>query len=1349
MYLLRNFSLIRSFRSFLLIVALFVFASSAFAGEKAASSNTTIHSASEVNYPPFSLIGADGLADGFSVELLRAALAAMGRDVTFHIGTWSEVRGLLERGEIDALPLVGRTPEREEIFDFTFPYMTLRGAIVVRQGTRGIRTLADLKGGQVAVMKGDNAEEFLRRKDHGINVHTTTTFEDALRELSEGRHDAVVMQRLVALRLLGESGITNLEIINNPIEGFQQEFCFAVREGNRQGLALLNEGLALVFADGTYRRLHAKWFAAMQLPADRPVIVGGDHNYPPFEYLNDKGQPTGFAVELTNAIASEMNLAVQIRLGPWADTVESLASGEIDAIQGMFYSAERERTFDFSPSYLLSSYIAVVRQGSGFPPESFEELNGKKLIVQKGDIILDVLAAQGLMNHVSVVETQEDVLRAVSDGNYDFALVPRTNVLYLIEKNGWTNLVPGRHSFFSGEYSYAVSNKNAALLAEFSEGLRILKESGEYRRIYEKWLGLYDESPPTFLSVLRYIAMVALPLLVLLLIFIFWWWSMRRQVEVRTRDLRKSMEFQRAMFTCSPVALYSVDHEGIVTAWNSSTERIFGWTADEIIGKPLPIVPEESQDEFKKILNEIINGSFFSGIELVRKKKDGTLFDCSLSAAPLLDHNGKVVGSMAAMEDLTERKRSQLRIEHLNRLLRTIRDVNQLIVREHDRDTLMREACDLLVNNHGYLSALIVMTDDHDLPAAWAFEGLAAESTELAALLKQGKLPPCCRHARNKKGVMLVNERPNICSDCPVTLGTANSQSLCVALRHDDKTYGYLAAATEINFVEDQEEQGLFAEMAGDFAYALNVLEREAEHRQGEMALRESESRFRMFAELAPVGVVILDDNEQTLFVSSKFTELFGYTLRDLPSVEEWWQLAYPNENFRERVRREWLSNIETAKRTHTENRPMEYPVTCKDGSVRQVVFRLATTGSLKFVVLIDISERKHAEEEREKLERQLIQAQKMESVGRLAGGVAHDYNNVLGVIIGFTELAMDKTAPDDPLNEDLQEVLNAARRATEITRQLLAFARKQTIAPQVLNLNDTLDSMLKMLRRLIGEDIDLSWRPRSGLWSVKIDPSQLDQLLANLCVNARDAIADVGKITIETRNVSFDEEYCTDHPGFSPGDFALLAVSDDGCGMDKEILDQLFEPFFTTKETGKGTGLGLATVYGIVKQNEGFINVYSEPGKGSTIKIYLPRHGSEAEGVREVAAAEIPQGQGETILIVEDEAAILRLAVKMLERQKYVVLEAATPGRAVEIAKEHGGAIDLLITDVIMPEMNGRDLANEMQVLYPELKVLFMSGYTADVIAHRGVLDEGVNFVQKPFSNHGLAIKVREVLTR
>ena len=380
-------------------------------------------------------------------------------------------------------------------------------------------------------------------------------------------------------------------------------------------------------------------------------------------------------------------------------------------------------------------------------------------------------------------------------------------------------------------------------------------------------------------------------------------------------------------------------------------------------------------------------------------------------------------------------------------------------------------------------------------------------------------------------------------------------------------------------------------------------------------------------------------------------------------------------------------------------------------------------------------------------LQAQLIQAQKMESVGRLAGGVAHDYNNALSVIIGFTELAIDGVDPTGPLCDDLKEVLAAAKHATEITRQLLAFARKQIIAPKVLDLNDNLEGMLKMLRRLIGEDIDLAWLPRASLWPVKIDSSQIDQILANLCVNARDAIEGVGKVTIETDNVVFDTDYCADHVGFVPGEFVKLAFSDDGCGMAKEILSKIFEPFFTTKDVEKGTGLGLATVYGIVKQNNGFINVYSEPGKGTTIKIYLPRHEGKVVEIQEESTVEILKSQGETVLIVEDELSILKLAHKILDGLGYTVLTAATPGEALGLAEEHAGEIDLLITDVIMPEMNGRELAERLQSLYPDLKCMFMSGYTANAIAHHSVLDKGVYFIQKPFPKRDLATTVRKAL--
>jgi two-component system, cell cycle sensor histidine kinase and response regulator CckA len=377
----------------------------------------------------------------------------------------------------------------------------------------------------------------------------------------------------------------------------------------------------------------------------------------------------------------------------------------------------------------------------------------------------------------------------------------------------------------------------------------------------------------------------------------------------------------------------------------------------------------------------------------------------------------------------------------------------------------------------------------------------------------------------------------------------------------------------------------------------------------------------------------------------------------------------------------------------------------------------------------------------------QFEQAQKMESVGRLAGGVAHDFNNMLGIILGYAEIALYEADRGTPLHENLTEIRKAAHRSTDLTRQLLAFARKQTIDPRVLNLNATVEGMFNMLRRLIGEHIDLAWLPGADLWPVKMDPAQIDQILANLCVNARDAIADVGKVTIETENVSLDEAYCAGHAGFVPGEYVMLAVSDNGCGMDDETMRNLFEPFFTTKGVGKGTGLGLSTVYGIVKQNDGFINVTSEPGRGTTFKITIPRHAGSIVEASAASAAELPQGHGETLLLVEDEPALLNMGKEMLEKLGYTVLSAGAPRDAMRLADEHAGEIHLLMTDVVMPEMNGRDLAERLLANNPGMKCLFMSGYTADVIARHGALDEGVHFIQKPFSMGDLAVKVRGMM--
>ncbi len=380
-------------------------------------------------------------------------------------------------------------------------------------------------------------------------------------------------------------------------------------------------------------------------------------------------------------------------------------------------------------------------------------------------------------------------------------------------------------------------------------------------------------------------------------------------------------------------------------------------------------------------------------------------------------------------------------------------------------------------------------------------------------------------------------------------------------------------------------------------------------------------------------------------------------------------------------------------------------------------------------------------------LEERFQQAQKMESIGRLVGGVAHDFNNMLGVIIGQAELMLDEPGIDEKLKAGLNEIRKAAERSANLTRQLLAFARKQTIAPRVIDLNEVVEGMLKMLRRLIGEDILLSWLPSSNLWPVKLDPSQVDQILANLCVNSKDAISGSGIVTIQTANHSFDEAFCKVRKDFFPGDYVCLAVSDDGCGMDEKTVEHLFEPFFTTKEVGRGTGLGLATVYGIVKQNLGFIIAESSPGEGTTFEIYLPRHKGPVPAEAYEAARPVKKGRGETVLVVEDDPPLLLLISRVLKGLGYEVIEAASGDPAIALAESHRGAIDLLISDIIMPGMNGRDLSDRLKAKRPGIRVLFVSGYPADIISGQSVLEKGVSFLPKPFSAAGLASKVREAL--
>ncbi len=522
------------------------------------------------------------------------------------------------------------------------------------------------------------------------------------------------------------------------------------------------------------------------------------------------------------------------------------------------------------------------------------------------------------------------------------------------------------------------------------------------------------------------------------------------------------------------------------------------------------------------------------------------------------------------------------------------------------------------------------------------------------------------------------------------------------------------------------------------------------ERKQMEETLRESEQRFRTLFHQSMDAIAIMDgDPPRYRFVNPAFIELFGYSSEEITTLndEDAWVLVHPDD------RPIVQANLKERMEGRATSARYEFRILRKDGEVRWVEASgsIAEVGGRKFnqTIYRDITPRKQAEALQQSLQDQLIQAQKLESVGRLAGGVAHDFNNMLSVILGGLDLVEEQVEVGSLIHNDLQEIKKAGQRSAELTRQLLAFARKQTISPKVLDIDTTVEGLLKMLRRLIGEDIDLVWAPSSQLWPVHIDPSQVDQILANLCVNARDAIDGTGKLTIETDNVIFDAAYCAKHAECAQGEYVLLAVSDNGCGMDRDTLKRVFEPFFTTKHMGEGTGLGLSMVYGIVRQNNGFIRVYSEPSHGTTFKIYLPRFSEAVTDAQEIAPIPAPlPGKGGTILLVEDEKALLELNERMLINLGYTVLATSSPSEAIQLAVQHQGDIDLLLTDVVMPEMNGRELATALLTIAPQVRQVFMSGYTANVIAHHGVLDSGVHFLQKPFSKRDLATKLHTVLT-
>jgi two-component system sensor histidine kinase EvgS len=685
---------IKVFSALLLAITISILPPSPFIAYAAESK--TIVSASEVDYPPYSLVDQNNQADGFSVELLRASLKAMGAEVSFEVGPWTEVKQALVDGKVQVLPLVGRTPEREAYFDFTFPYLTMHGTIVTRSDESGIRTLEDLRGKEVALMSGDNAEEFIRRADIGAKIVTKETFTEALNALSKGKHDAVIIQKLLFYQLAKKNNIKNLKTIGKPLNDFKQSFCFAVQEGDRALLDRLNEGLAISIGNGTFDRLYKKWIHPLESYSTQRsrIVIGGDSNYPPYEYLDEEGNPAGFNVELTRAIAKHAGLNIIIQLKPWSQVKEGLLSGQIDMVQGMFYSLERDKEFNFSPPHSTVSHVIVattdtplfatsgklagkmnhIVDAAGHPlPESLDGLKGKTVVVMKDDIMHDLVASEEAITVVTA-ESEEAVLEALVERNYNYALASRMPALYWIEKNGWSNLQVVDNTLIASEYCYATKIGDEALLPLFSEGLAAIKASGEYRQIYNRTLNRYEEYDHRYF---RLLFITAIVLIVFLIIVVTWNKQLKGKVKEHTEELETEVAIHRRhlqaleereetinlLLNSTAEGIYGLDREGFCKFFNHAAQKLLDYEEAQVLGSkiheriahtsPDGTTVSHDQCRVRKVLKTGIPYHCDNGILW---RSDSTPLNVEYWIHPIR-REGEVTGVVVTFIDITEKRK--------------------------------------------------------------------------------------------------------------------------------------------------------------------------------------------------------------------------------------------------------------------------------------------------------------------------------------------------------------------------------------------------------------------------------------------------------------------------------------------------------------------------------------------------------------------------------------------------------------------------------------------------------------------------------------------------------------------